>query len=64
MSKYFIVLGPPRGMDAPLPLVTSTDGSDILVIYDDLDSAYKAAEENIIGASCGYEIFKLGDGYS
>jgi hypothetical protein len=31
--------------------------------FDNIENATDAAESNIVGSTCGYEIFKLGEGY-
>jgi len=62
MDKYFVMLNNPSRADnaPPMPLV---DDEDVL-LFESLDDANTAADNNIIGGVCGYEVFKLGEGYS
>lgn len=61
MDKYIVMLNNPSRKDdaPPLPLA-----DDDVLLFESLDDAEDAADLNIVGEVCGYEVFKLGEGYS
>lgn len=62
MDKYFVMLSNPSRTHGapPIPLVNDEN----VLFFETLDDAIVAADNNIVGEACGYEVFKLGEGYS